>query len=75
MPYFAQLRRCDETLRGLDIIAAECKKLKIKVPKVGSVAHFEAALNKVLAEKRKAENVFLDEVEADISQKEQFLKE
>lgn len=57
------------------MIANECKKLKIKVPKVGSVEGFKTALAKVLAEKRKAENVLLDEIEGDVQQKERFLSE
>jgi hypothetical protein len=45
------------------------------VPKVGSVEAFKVALGKVLAEKRKAENVLLDEIEGDMQQKERFLSE
>jgi V-type H+-transporting ATPase subunit a len=75
LPYTNQLRRCDESLRRIDLIVAECKKLKIKVPKVGSVEHFQAALQKVLQERKKAENVLLDEVELDVTQKERFLTE
>jgi hypothetical protein len=70
LPYYGQLGRCEQAIRGLDIIAAECKKLKIKVPKVGSVEQFQTALDRVLAERRKAENVLLDEIEADVAQKE-----
>jgi len=69
------MRRCDETLRRLDLITAECKKLKIKVPKVGDLVQFQSALEKVLAEKRKAENVLLDEIEGEVQQKERFLTE
>jgi V-type H+-transporting ATPase subunit a len=75
LPYTGQIRRCDETLRRLDIIVSECKKLKIKVPKVGSVENFQAALSKVLNDRRKAENVLLEEVEGDVQQKERFLTE
>jgi len=66
LAYTSQLRRCDESLRRIDLIANECKKLKIKVPKVGSVEGFKTALAKVLADKRKAENVLLDEIEGDV---------
>ena len=66
LPYTSQLRRCDETLRRIDIMASECKKLKIKVPKVGSVENFQTALDKVKHDRRKAENVLLDEVEQDV---------
>ena len=57
------------------IIQGECKKLKIKVPKSGTVDNFLGSLKKLREERRKAENVFLDEVEQDISQKEKFLTE
>jgi hypothetical protein len=57
------------------LIVGECKKLKIKVPKVGNVANFLQALKHLREERRKAENVLLDEVETDIRQKERFLTE
>lgn len=53
----------------------ECKKLKIKVPKLGNVANFMQALKHLREERRKAESVLLDEVEADVKQKQQFLSE
>lgn len=63
------------TLARLDKITTECKKLKIKVPKVGGLVQFQSALEKVLADKRKAEDVLLDEIEGDVQQKECFLTE
>jgi hypothetical protein len=36
------------------------------VPKVGSVENFSGALRRVLADRRLAENVLLDEVELDV---------
>lgn len=43
--------------------------------KAGDVGRFNEALQTVKAERRKAENVLLDEVEADVLQKEKFLSE
>ena len=57
------------------MILLECKKLKVKVPKVGTVDTFLEALKRLREERRKAENVFLDEVEGDVMQKEKFLSE
>ncbi len=45
------------------------------MPKVGNVANFLQALKHLREERRKAENVLLDEVETDIRQKERFLTE
>lgn len=53
----------------------QSNKLRVAVNKVGSVEAFNGALQKVLAERRKAESVFLDEVEGDLAQKEKFLSE
>lgn len=45
------------------LIANECRKFHLKLTKPGSVPNFNNALNKLLTERKKAENVFLDEVE------------
>ena len=77
LPYAGQIRRCDESLRrleydlsifilGFSIINKECKKLKIKIDKVGTVQRFVGALSRLREERRKAENVFLDEIEQDV---------
>jgi hypothetical protein len=51
---------------SIRIIENECRKLKIKVPKAGTVKNFMSSLKKLREERRKAENVFLDEVEQDV---------
>ncbi len=49
--------------------------MRVKVNKVGTLDNFNNCMLRVLQERRKAENVFLEDVEAEILQKEQFLKE
>jgi hypothetical protein len=75
LPYASQIRRCDETLRRIDLIALECKKMRVKVTKVGTIDNFNNCMLRVLQERKKAENLFLDDIEAEIQQKEQFLRE
>ena len=60
---------------NFSIMESECRKLKIKVPHSGTVTNFMTALKIVREERRKAENVFLDDVEQDVLQKEKFLTE
>ncbi len=57
------------------LIVAECKNLKIKVPKTGSLTAFRDSIKIITEERKKAENILLDEIEQDILQKEQFLSE
>lgn len=45
------------------LLIAECKKLKIKVLKTGSLEAFRAAVKTITEERKKAESVLLDEVE------------
>ncbi len=59
----------------ISLITAECAKMRVKVNKVGTLDNFNNCMLRVLQERRKAENVFLEDVEAEILQKEQFLKE
>ena len=40
--------------------------MRIKVNKVGSVDRFNNALLRLLQERRKAENVFLDDIDSEI---------
>ena len=54
---------------------SECAKLKIKVNKTGTLDNFKRALAKLCFERRKAENVLLDDIEGDVTQKEKFLTE
>lgn len=57
------------------IVEEECTKLKVKVNKVGSLDNFNRALTRMKQERRKAENVLIDDIEADVIQKEKFLTE
>jgi len=66
LPYATQIRRCDETLRRIDLIALECKKMRVKVNKVGTIDNFNNCLLRVLQERKKAENLFLEDIEAEI---------
>lgn len=57
------------------MLEAECKKFRVKLTKPKSVQAFLDSLKILQAEKRKAENVLLDEVETDIESKEKFISE
>ena len=57
------------------ILENECRKFKVKLSKPNSVKSFLDALKIIKLEKRKAENVLIDEVENDIEQKEKFISE
>lgn len=57
------------------VLESECKKFKVKLTKPKSVESFLNSLKVLQAEKRKAENVLLDEVETEIEQKENFISE
>jgi hypothetical protein len=48
------------------IIEAECSKLKVKVNKVGSLENFNRALTRMKQERRKAEDVLMDDIEVDL---------
>jgi len=47
-------------------VESECTKLKVKVNKVGSLENFNRALSRMKQERRKAENVLIDDIEADV---------
>jgi hypothetical protein len=49
--------------------------MRVKVNKVGTIDNFNNCLLRVLQERKKAENLFLEDIEAEIQQKEQFLRE
>jgi hypothetical protein len=49
--------------------------MRVKVTKVGTIDNFNNCMLRVLQERKKAENLFLDDIEAEIQQKEQFLRE
>ena len=47
----------------------------MKVNKVGTLENFNHALTRLREDRRKAENVLLDDIEVDVLQKEKFLTE
>jgi hypothetical protein len=47
----------------------------VKVNKVGTLENFNRALTRLREDRRKAENVLLDDIEVDVLQKEKFLTE
>lgn len=53
----------------------ECKKFRVKLVKPKNLDSFLNSLKILQAERRKAENVLLDEVETDVEQKEKFISE
>ena len=53
----------------------ECKKFKVKLTKPKSIRQFLDSIQVIRDEKRKAENVLLDEIEQDVSSKERFITE
>ena len=57
------------------ILESECNKFKVKLNKPKNVATFLKALEILRSEKRKSENVLLDEIEHDIESKERFITE
>ena len=57
------------------VLENECKKFRVKLVKPKSLDSFLNSLKILQAERRKAENVLLDEVETDVEQKEKFISE
>jgi len=53
----------------------ECRNFRVKLNKAQDVDQFLQVLNVWRAEKKKAENVLLDEIENDIFAKEKFITE
>lgn len=57
------------------MLIAECKNFKVKLNKPKNVEIFNTILKTYTEEKRKAENVLLDEIEHDIDMKSKFITE
>ena len=57
------------------MLESECKKFRVKLHKPKSVESFLQSLKILQSERRKAENVLLDEVETDVEEKEKFITE
>lgn len=57
------------------VLENECKKFRVKLVKPKNLDSFLNSLKILQAERRKAENVLLDEVETDVEQKEKFISE
>jgi hypothetical protein len=53
----------------------ECKNFKVKLVKPHTTESFMGALKTLREDRRKAENVLLDEIETDIDNKEKFITE
>ena len=55
------------------VLETECKNFKVTLNKPKDMTSFQAALDILMKERQKAENVFLDDVENDIENKERFI--
>lgn len=53
----------------------ECKKFRVQLTKPKSVRQFLDSIKVIQDEKRKAENVLMDEIEQDVFNKEKFITE
>lgn len=69
------IKRCEETERKIALIEAECKRYKITLHKPKSVENFLDTIGKMRRVKKKAANVFFEEVERDITDKDRFVSE
>jgi hypothetical protein len=63
----AALSKTVEANELSSLLIAECKKLKIKVSKTGSLEAFREAIKTLTQERKKAESVLLDEIEHDVA--------
>ena len=53
----------------------ECRNFKVRLNKPKNLQAFQQALDILVKERMKGENVFLDEVENDVDTKERFITE
>lgn len=57
----------------ISFIRSECDRLGVKVGNPKNVEEFKKAVESIRVDRRKAENVLLDEIERDVEEKENFL--
>lgn len=75
LQYAPYIRRCEETERRIAFIEEECKKHNVKLKPPKSVDDFLTKINSLRRVKKKAQNLFFEEIETDITQKEKFVQE
>lgn len=67
------IKRCEETERRIAFLENECKRYKIKMKRPRDVSSFLDTISKVIKSKKKAANLFFEEIEKDLIGKEKFV--
>jgi hypothetical protein len=68
LPYKAQIKSCEESERKLSYLIEQCAKHYIKITPPENITGFLHQLNKIKEQKRKAINLLLEPIQADIAQ-------
>jgi vacuolar-type H+-ATPase subunit I/STV1 len=73
LPYAFRIKMCDETERRIQYLLAKSKEMKVPVTRPADTTGLEVAVTKLATERRRAIPLLFDNIEQDITQKEQFV--
>lgn len=75
LPYSKQLKQCEDALRNLSFLEAECKRFRVPLRQPKDTALFESALEELTYEKGMSQAFLFEELDKDITQKVKFIRE
>jgi hypothetical protein len=75
LPYFRQVKQCEEAERRLNYLLSECRRHFVTVTPPENTEGFEAQLQKIRETKDKAIHLLLEEIQKEIEKQEKFIME
>jgi hypothetical protein len=73
LPYAFRIKMCEETERRIQYLLNKSKEMRVPVTRPKSIESLEVAIHRLADERRRAIPLLFDNIEQDITQKEQFV--
>jgi vacuolar-type H+-ATPase subunit I/STV1 len=73
LPYQFRIKMCDETERRIQYLISKSKEMKVPVTRPADIQVQNQQVVKLAESKQMAENLLIDFIEQDVTQKEQFV--
>lgn len=73
LPYANRIKMCEETERRLQYLLVKCKEMRIKIQRPRDIKQFKKNISNIAEQKRKAQQLLFDAIDADVQDKERFV--
>lgn len=75
LTYAPTIKRCEDADRKITYLMGECKKFGVKIRQPDDIKSFLSTITTLITQKKKAANLFFEEIESDVDHKAKYIEE